>query len=216
MERAYLRNPITVFTSFQPLLRPLSNWMLAGFVTLSLILAMSQLIATKYTEPDSDDFIKVENIHLPDLKPTVQKFEPPEKVQDPQQPPPMLKTHTKLEEGTSSVKISAPVPGGEFEGPVLSTSGPVPIFKPAPRYPASALRRGIEGYVVVEFSIGRSGSVLNAVVVSGYDAAGNTTEIFNRAALAAVQRFKYRPQMEDGRAVIRHGVRNRIRFKLAQ
>ncbi|KUJ83653.1 MULTISPECIES: energy transducer TonB [Microbulbifer] len=216
MDRAYLRNPITVFTVFQPLLRSLSNWMLAAIVTLLLLLAMSQLITKKYTEPDTDDFVKVENIHLPDLKPTVQKFEPPVRVQDPQQPPPMLKNRTRVEESTSVVKIAAPVPGGEFEGPVLSTSGPVPIFKPAPRYPASALRRGIEGYVVVEFSIGKSGSVQNAVVIGGYDSAGNATEIFNRAALAAVQRFKYRPQMEDGRAVIRHGVRNRIRFKLAE
>ncbi|WP_237067581.1 energy transducer TonB [Microbulbifer guangxiensis] len=215
MDRAYPLNPTTAYTLNQNFLRTLQSWGLAALVTLLLILLMSRLIAMEYRAPTPEQFPRVENIHLPELQPTVQKFQPPERVVAPEPQPLPPRTRTEVDPGKTILVITPPAPGNEVRGPILENSGPVPIFKPAPRYPATALRRGIEGYVVVEFSIGLAGNVLDPVVVGGYDSAGNPTEIFNRAAVAAVARFKYRPQLEDGKPVVRHGVRNRIRFKLA-
>lgn len=216
MVKAYSLNPFHFVQSDRSLIRSFQNWLLAALVTLLLILLMSQLIATEYRAPDSEQSIKVEDIQLPVLKPTVNRFEPPQKVADPQPQPMPPKARTEIDPANPAIVIAPPAPEGEKLGPVLADSGPVPIFKPAPRYPRTALRQGIEGYVVVEFSIGRAGNVLNPIVVGGYDSAGNPTDVFNRAAITAVERFKYRPQQQDGKPVVRHGVRNRIRFKLAE
>ena len=219
MDRAYLQNlafeESPLLLNLGSLYRSARQWGPAALVTLLLMFGMSQLIATDYEEPGVDDSPPVATIHLPDMKPTVQRFEPPEKLVVPQaqlQPPRVKRV---LDPVPTRVVIAPPGPSDQLLDPALTSRDPLPVYKPAPRYPAAALRRGLEGYVIVEFSIGKTGSVLKPFVVGGYDASGNPTEVFNRAALSAVARFKYQPQRVDGEAVVRHGVRNRIRFKLA-
>ncbi|MFC6633283.1 energy transducer TonB [Microbulbifer taiwanensis] len=215
MDRAYspLSNPL-VF-SLKQLVHIGRNLAFAGAATLLLIFAMSRLIATDYSEPKVDEFIPIKPIHLPDLKPTVELSEPPEKPQD---PPPQIvvrKIDPVVEPGKTTVVMSPPVPGDGGLDPAVVSRDPLPIIKPAPRYPSAALRRGLEGYVVVEFTITKNGSVRDVHAVAGYDSAGNPTEVFNRSAVAAAARFKYQPQLEDGVPVERHGVRNRIRYRMA-
>ena len=43
---------------------------------------------------------------------------------------------------------------------------------------------------------------------------GQTTSVFDRAAIAAAEQFKYQPRVQDGVAVDVHGVRNRFVFEL--
>ncbi|GAA5525180.1 hypothetical protein Maes01_01745 [Microbulbifer aestuariivivens] len=224
MERAYLRNPADIVVANQPqslaslastsLFRALLSWTLAAITTLLLILAMAQLITTQFAEPEPEFFPNPQSIHLPKLTPTVQKFQPPQRVVEPQVQPTAPRMTHEVDPGEIPLNITPPSTGKKFTGPASMNTAPVPIFKPAAQYPASALRRGLEGYVVVEFSIGKNGNVINAKVVGGYDASDTPTAIFNRSALAAVKRFKYRPQMQDGKAIVRHGVHNRISFKL--
>ena len=216
MDRAYLQNPPVDVFRFQSLYSSARQWGLAALVTLLLMLVMSQLIATDYEEPSVVGSLPVAAIHLPEMKPTVERYEPPEKVVAPASEPLPPRVKTVLDPEPIPVVIVPPVTSGREFDPALTTRDPLPVYKPAPRYPAAALRRGLEGYVVVEFSISKTGGVLNPVVIAGYDAAGNSTEVFNRAALSAVARFKYQPQRVDGEAIVRHGVRNRIRFKLAE
>ncbi|WP_323846639.1 TonB family protein [Microbulbifer magnicolonia] len=219
MDRAYsplstsLANPFV--TSLRQLGQTGRSFAFAGAVTLLLIFAMSRLIATDYTEPEVDEPIPIKPIHLPDLKPTVELYEPPAKPLDP--PPQMVirEVDPAVEPGKTTIVISPPNPaGGELDSAVTSRD-PLPVFKPAPRYPSAALRRGMEGYVVVEFTITETGAVRDPRAIAGYDSAGNPTEIFNRSAVAAAARFKYQPQLEDGVPVERHGVRNRISYKIA-
>lgn len=84
----------------------------------------------------------------------------------------------------------------------------LPIVKVAPVYPARALQRRLEGYVVVEFAVTASGAVRDVVVVE------STSELFNNAAVEAAQKFKYQPRVIDGQTVEVSGVRNKITFKL--
>ncbi len=43
---------------------------------------------------------------------------------------------------------------------------------------------------------------------------GKVTSVFDRAAIAAAEKFKYQPQVRDGVPVAVHGVQNRFVFEL--
>ncbi|MFE8071328.1 energy transducer TonB [Marinobacteraceae bacterium S3BR75-40.1] len=102
----------------------------------------------------------------------------------------------------TSLNLDAGISGG-------GSSEYLPIVKVQPVYPRRALRRGIEGYVVVEFTVTSSGTVSDPRVVEA-DPKG----LFDEAALDAAKKFKYRPKMIDGEPVKVAGVRNIIRFQL--
>jgi len=68
---------------------------------------------------------------------------------------------------------------------------------------------GIEGRVLIEFTISKSGSVKNPKVI-----AYEPSTIFNKAAIKAVLQWKYNPKIEEGKAVERSGVRVRLKFEL--
>ncbi len=62
-------------------------------------------------------------------------------------------------------------------------------------YPAMAMSAGIEGRVIVQFTISREGNVLNPFIVRGIG--GGCDE----EAIRAVKEAKFRPGMQRGRAV---------------
>jgi TonB family protein len=63
-----------------------------------------------------------------------------------------------------------------------------------PVYPAEAKAAGVEGVVVVGFTVDVEGRVTEPVVLSGHVLLGD-------AALAAVRRWRYRPTLVNGKAV---------------
>jgi periplasmic protein TonB len=85
----------------------------------------------------------------------------------------------------------------------------LPIIKVAPIYPRSAAQRGIQGFVVLEFTVTELGTVIDPQVINA-----EPEGIFNRAAMDAALKFKYKPKIVDGKAVAVTGVRNIIRFEL--
>jgi TonB family protein len=80
----------------------------------------------------------------------------------------------------------------------------------APDYPDSAMRKGIQGYVDVQFTITAQGNVTNVAVVSS-----DPGEVFNRAATDAVRRWRYDPRVVDGQPVDSQS-QVRLQFKLNQ
>ena len=86
----------------------------------------------------------------------------------------------------------------------------LPIVKVAPVYPSRALSRGLEGYVIVEFTVTQTGATKDVVVVE------STSSLFERAAVDAAYKFKYKPRVIDGVAVEVPGVRNKITFEITQ
>ncbi|MFZ8915632.1 MAG: energy transducer TonB, partial [Pseudomonadales bacterium] len=77
--------------------------------------------------------------------------------------------------------------------------------------PRRALTRGIEGYVLLEFTVTKLGTVENPVVVEA-DPPG----IFDRAAQQAALKFKYKPKVVNGEPIDVAGVRNLITFELTE
>lgn len=85
----------------------------------------------------------------------------------------------------------------------------LPIVKVAAVYPRRAQSRGIEGFVVVEFTVTKTGAVTNPTVVQA-----EPEGVFDRAALDAVVKFKYKPRVVDGVAMSVAGVQNKISFEI--
>lgn len=69
-----------------------------------------------------------------------------------------------------------------------------PLVRVPAEYPMSALSRGIEGFVLLRFTVTESGSVEDPEVLRA-----EPPGLFDRAAIRAVSRFKYQPQFVDGK-----------------
>jgi protein TonB len=94
-----------------------------------------------------------------------------------------------------------PAPTGESRSAELVKSA-------APDYPREAFIKHQEGWVEVEFTVTPEGSVTNATVVGA-----QPPRVFNDAAMRAVQRWTFKPKMDNGKAV-EERVKRRIEFKL--
>ncbi|MFT7674993.1 MAG: protein TonB, partial [Gammaproteobacteria bacterium] len=90
-----------------------------------------------------------------------------------------------------------------------SDSDYIPVLKVAPIYPQRAANRNIEGYVVVEYTISSSGQVINVKVIEA-----KPKGVFDKSAIAAAKRFKYKPRKVDGKHVAVNGVKNKFTFVL--
>jgi TonB family protein len=74
-------------------------------------------------------------------------------------------------------------------------------------YPEEAVRRHLEGKVRIQALISKKGSVEKVVVVT------SDADIFNRPAIEAITKTKFRPAMQGGYA-IRIWISQTINFKL--
>ena len=193
---------------------------LASIVTFALFYLMQSLVAVE-GELDKSDKIKVVDFVRVQRSEDVKKKErePPkkEKIDDEPPPPDMnFDTDTNLDGGGISISAVADTSlggldtGGGFS--MASADGDaVPMVRVPPQYPERALQRGIEGRVLVEFTISKSGAVKDAKVV-----AYEPSTIFNKAAIKAVLQWKYNPKIEDGKAVEQKGIRIAIPFRLGK
>jgi protein TonB len=77
-----------------------------------------------------------------------------------------------------------------------------------PEYPPRALSRGIQGWVIVQFTITSTGTVKDQKVVD------SSNKIFDDAALKAIGRWRYNAKVEEGVAVERRGVQTKLVFQL--
>lgn len=120
--------------------------------------------------------------------------------------PPDLSNNPSINEDliASDLQLEADI---NLTGLAVSDGEFLPIFKVQPHYPQRALKQGIEGHVVVEFTVTATGAVADVKVISA-----QPQHYFEKAAIAAAKKFKYRPRMVDSQAVAVTGVRNKITF----
>lgn len=133
-----------------------------------------------------------------------ENLEPPPEAQVIELQPPQL--------DSENIKISAPIislSGSPTLGLAGGEGDYLPIVKVQPIYPQRALNRGISGYVIVEFTVSKTGSIKDIVVIEA-----QPKGIFDRAAIKAAGKFKYKPRIVDGEAVEVTGVQNKITFRI--
>ena len=106
-------------------------------------------------------------------------------------------------------KIVYRIENGQDEPDIGSLDDYLPVVKVSPEYPPRAVARGIEGSVILKFTVTEKGTVKDPVVVES-DPAG----IFDRSATQAALKFRYRPRVVDGKPTQVEGVKHKIVFEL--
>ena len=87
----------------------------------------------------------------------------------------------------------------------------LPLVRVQPIYPRRARERGIEGYAIVELTVGADGSVPpSSVKVIETEPRG----YFGDAAINAAKKFKYKPKIINGKGHTVTGVTYRFSFTL--
>lgn len=92
----------------------------------------------------------------------------------------------------------------------MSDAEYMPIVRVVPMYPRQAAIRGIEGYVIVSFTVTTTGTVKDVVIVE------STNAVFNRPAVQAVLKFKYKPRIIDSVPVEVHDVQTKLTFNIEE
>ena len=190
---------------------------LAGVVvTFALLWLMRSVIANP--EAATDAGIKgrvLEFVQVQEDQEVIRQDRKPKPPPPPQEPPPDLPTPTHQTDVTMGVTIGAVPVKVEVElggtGGFNSDGEYLPIVKVAPIYPRRAQQRGIEGYVVLEFVVTATGAVRDPVVIDA-----KPPGVFDRAALNAALKFKYKPKVVNGEPIEVAGVQNRIIFELEE
>ena len=187
-----------------------------SIVTVSLLFIMQLLIVTgkqALTDPRERhklEFVRVkrnENLNVEDIVPE----KPPKPPETPPETPPQ--DLDNINPDAPSINVAPPTVSADTQiggpgGMNIAEGDYLPIVRVAPVYPARALSRGLEGFVDLSFTVTTTGTVKDPIVLQ------STSSLFERAAIRAVLKFKYKPRVVDGVPVEVPGVKTRISFQL--
>lgn len=207
-------------------MRFIASTSLGIFVALMLFWVMDTLISGSSSIRRSDDsavrldFIKVDQDELENIK----KRTPPPEPEPPEKPPPPPKMTVdnpdqparnmpKMEMPRISLGLnsgSGPYLGRWSAGNPSAEGDVIPIVRIEPQFPREALLKGIGGWVEVEFTIEPDGSVSKPKVIDS-----QPPRIFDRNALRAIYKWKFKPRIVDGKPVARRA-RQRMEFTVKE
>ena len=185
-----------------------------SIATFALLLLMQSLIESdqspfsEFAVANIVDFVRVEEeVEVRSKRPP--PIKPPKVVE----PPPDM-PEWAFDESNLGIGIEIGPPQTDPVTPTAHNGGFVdgeylPIVKVSPNYPSRAASRGIEGYVLLEFTVSSAGAVRDPKVVEASPAG-----IFDRAAKEAALKFRYKPRVVNGTPIDVPGVLNRITFNL--
>lgn len=189
----------------------------ATFVTFALFVAMHHLI--KNNQISVSEVTKHTPITLTyDIKEKPLTVRP--KIKPLPVPLPQPKLIEKVMESEPDTGFDSTLLVSNFAAPIIrnkiipnfGTGGgdARPIVRVEPKYPTTAARDGIEGWVKLSFSITPSGTVNNIQVLDA-----EPKRLFNQAARRALAKWKYKPNIQAGKAQAQDGMMVMLDFKLA-
>jgi protein TonB len=183
------------------------------FITLALFYVMQSLIAMERFEPPPErprldlDFWRT-------VKDTEVKTRELELFKKLKKPVPVDPTGPEFSYSGTGPGISIPTgevthPGNKIETLGIFIDGPlVTVVRVEPAYPPAASGRNLEGFVTVQFDVNPDGTVTNVTVVE------SSSKIFERAAIKAAQKFRFKARVVDGVPQPSYGLQNRFVFKM--
>ncbi len=191
------------------------------FLLMHTLISGEQEFASDELTGGMVDFIRVREDEITQLKDRT----PPQEPEPPDEPPPPPQLHVterSTEAPAAVLDIEVPlvsVPVSTGTGPFIGQWSPgdaasegdvLPIVRIDPQWPREALIEGTEGWVEVEFTILPDGTVEDPVVIDS-----DPPRLFDRNAMRAILRWKFKPRIVDGEAVSRRATQ-RIDFILNQ
>ena len=190
-------------------LKMLGSSLAASFIlTLLIFFIMQWLIDVGDVELDNTS-IKIADVTMPERE--LELLMDMERPQEEEPPPETLPPEFDMTP-PAEVDSSAARPNLGFKGKkagVFADGSYVPIFQVPPVYPRRALERGIEGCVMLKFTVTKVGSTRDPSVEWAVPPG-----IFDRAAMRSALKYKYKPQIRDGEAIEVPNVRTVVIFKI--
>lgn len=194
----------------------------ASGVTFGLFLVMNYLVA-------GDGEVNLDENNRARFIDVVQDIEdqPPERMErevekppEVEAPPPEIDTPQLDVQGPDKLNLSigransgANVDLGQINLGASTDGDYLPLVRVQPQYPRRAQERGVEGYAIVELTVAADGTVPEeSIVVIEAEPKG----YFERAAIKAAVKFKYKPKIINGEGQEVTGVRYRFSFNLAE
>ena len=185
-------------------------------MTFAAFAFMQYLISGEQRAPvkPGDDII-VEIFQAPDDSKVrhIQKIQPPPPMPKvPQKAPPLDTSADPVLAISDFTPVTIDDFGGDINNTINRPTGDAtPIVRINPKYPTTAARDGIEGWVQLSFSISPTGEVIDPVVINA-----EPKRTFDREAIRAIKRWKYRPKVIEGVAQLQTGQTVQLDFKLQQ
>ena len=192
--------------------------LLTGATLIAIVrLALQSEVTTNYVKSAPLHLLSLPIQDPAQLRERVRKvpeIEPVPKVSSLEPMPQQKLTQPSL----SQLKMTSFSPGLTLMGKIrvspgrITAKGPlrglVPLYQTPPQYPYKARQRRVEGFVELEFTITSRGTVEDIKVVRA-----EPRNIFERAAIAALSRWRFSPQEVDGKPIERRAIQE-IRFQL--
>ncbi|NLS12076.1 energy transducer TonB [Vibrio sp. SM6] len=111
-----------------------------------------------------------------------------------------------LETGLAGIGINAP-----DLSTTMGNQQALPLYRVEPRYPSRALKRKLEGHVVLAFTIDTTGRPKDIRIIEA-----EPKRVFEREAMRALAKWKYQPKVAEGKAIEQLGQTVKLEFKLAK
>ncbi len=195
-------------------MRTLLAALVAGGVTFGLFLLMYALVSSgggQRPELEAISGIRFGPVDIPD-EIVSRSRRKPEKPPPPRVPPPPPRMDiSKVDRQVPNMPrmdvpdLDVPLVGGSgmfignFNRVDRGAEGDIiPVVVIRPMYPREAAIAGTEGWVKVEFTITEAGTVKDARVIDA-----RPPRVFNREAVRAILKWKFKPRVVDGVAVER-------------
>jgi protein TonB len=203
------------------MVRMILSILFGGLIAFILFVVMAELIANSGRPAEQVPDLPIIDIVMDtpeDSTQTRQRVPPP--------PPPPPSTPPKIEpvepdtEDANADGMSFNMPNVDVGGAAIDIGGvgamqrdgeATPIVRIEPKYPVQAARDGKEGWVRLSFTINEVGGVDDVEVIDA-----DPKRVFDREAKRALRKWKYKPNIVDGKPTKQFGMKVQLDFKLDQ
>ncbi len=194
---------------------------IGGAVTFALFVLMAYLIKADVRPPLEEATITVQiNMVEPDDGVKLRERRVPKRPEPPKNPPPPDRKVTKAKRpkiqsmNLNMGKLDVGLAGnGLYLGPVGGAMGDgeaIPMVIIQPRYPPKAMMEGIEGWVKFKFNISPDGTPSDIQLIDA-----QPKRLFASSARKAIRKWKFKPNVVDGKAVVQLNMVYTMKFRLA-
>lgn len=115
-------------------------------------------------------------------------------------------TMPSVELGDIGLNVAVSLPS--FEG-LGQNQQAMPLYRVEPKYPSRALKRKMEGYVILRFTIDELGKPTDIESIEA-----EPSRVFVRPAIQALKQWKYQPKLVKGKAITQPGQTVRLEYRL--
>ncbi|GAA0856667.1 TonB family protein [Aliiglaciecola litoralis] len=188
---------------------------LAAIITFLLFVMMQKLIAqddgytVQETVPVFIDPVLIEKEQNTIVKTEIKPILPPPAKPQTIQPKIPVEPNGENPDFEVVVNIASPIIDTFGDGMELKDMESRPIVRVPPKYPNVAAQQGVEGWVELQFTIDASGAVKDVRVINS-----EPKRMFDREATKALKKWKYKPQLVNGKPVDKPGQQVVLDFKL--